>query len=143
MSSTPTAIAEFEYPRQVHFVDTDASGFAHFSVYVRMMEETEYAFLRSRGLCVVLYDELGTMGFPRLSASIKVNVPLVLEQQVSVRLILTRIDGKQIIYEFEVVDDENQVAVEGRFVVACCRFPDGKLPYAILTPDRVMEALTG
>lgn len=107
------------------------------------MEETEYAFLRSRGLCVVLYDELGTMGFPRLSASVNVINPLVFGQSVNVRLSLTENDGKQIRYEFEIFDENDQVAIEGNFLVASCRFPDGELPFAILTPDYVMKALRG
>lgn len=114
-----------------------------------MMEETEYAFLRSRGLCVVLYDERGTLGFPRLSASLKIHQPLAFEARVTVRLRLTEIDGKQITYEFEIVDENEIVdqtsqplAVEGRFQVACCRFPDDKPPFAILTPDHVIKALT-
>jgi len=112
-ASTTTAIAEFEYPREVHFVDTDATGFAHFSVYVR------------------------------LSASLQVNQPLSLGQRVKVKLSLIEIDGKHIVYEFNIVEQNNDVAVEGRFRVACCRFPDGELPYAILTPQFIMDALEG
>jgi len=141
LSTNSPIIACFDYSRQVRIVDTDASGFAHFSTYVRMMEETEYAFLRSRGLCVVLYDDLGTMGFPRLHAQIQIHSPLVFEQDVTVRLRLTKIDGKQIVYEFSIVDELDEVAVEGRFQVACCRFPDHKPPYAILTPEFVMDAI--
>lgn len=107
------------------------------------MEETEYAFLRSRGLCVVLYDERGTMGFPRLNAGIKINHPLVFEQEVRVRLRLTEIDGKQISYEFDILIEGDEIAVQGSFRVACCRFPDSELPYAVLIPQYVMEALAG
>ena len=107
-----------------------------------MMEEAEYAFLRSRGLCVVLYDQMGTMGFPRLSAAIKIHEPLAFNQEVTVQLQLVELDGKQIVYEFELVDDQQNVAVAGRFKVACCRFPKSDLPYAILTPEYIIEALT-
>ena len=113
-----------------------------------MMEETEYAFLRSRGLRVVLHDELGTLGFPRLSASLNIHDPLTLGQQVKVNLKLVEIDGKRIVYEFDIVDQNHDVAVQGRFSVACCRFPndtvgDGAGLYAILTPQFVMDALIG
>ena len=107
-----------------------------------MMEETEYAFLRSRGLSVVLYDELGTLGFPRLNAKIQIHLPLVLDQNVTVQLRLLKIDGKQIVYDFSILDDDENLAVEGSFLVACCRFPENKPPYAILTPEFVVEALT-
>ena len=108
-----------------------------------MMEETEYAFLRSRNLSVVLYDERGTLGFPRISAEINVIQPLQFEQNVEVRLSLTEIDGKQIVYEFVILVDGGQPVVTGRFVVACCRFPDRQPPFAVLIPARVESALRG
>ena len=133
--------AQFEFDREVRLVDTDATGFAHFASYVRMMEETEYAFLRSRGLSVVLYDERGTLGFPRLSASIQIRRPLELHEQVSVRLTLVKADGKQVNYDFEIVDASGAVAVEGHFQAACCRFPENRNPYAILMPDHILSSL--
>ncbi len=142
--ATPAAeaIATFQYRRVVRFVDTDGWGFAHFSSYVRMMEETEYAFLRSRGLNVKLTDERGTMGFPRLHASLQVHQPLVFDESVTVHLHLDQLDGKAIQYSFDLVDERNTVRITGKFQVALCRFPDNKPPYAILTPDYVIEALT-
>jgi len=161
----------FKHRWQVRFADTDASGVAHFSSYVRMMEETEYAFLRSRGLSVVLPDPRGTLGFPRLQASFRIHHPLSFEQTVEIHLRLVELDGKQIVYEFAIVDASEgnrgsgtiateeitakELAeeiltgssclraplVEGRFVVACCRFPDGQHPYAVLIPVKVMTAL--
>ena len=136
-----TAIASFKYFDEVRFVDTDLTGFAHFSTYVRMMEEAEYAFLRSRGLRVVLYDDRGTMGFPRLNVQLEIHHPLFVEEQIEVTLQLMKIDGKQIWYDFELVNQVGLIAVEGRFQVACCRFPDRKPPYAILIPDFVSQAL--
>ena len=142
-SNSGNAIAQFEYPRGVRQVDTDMSGFAHVSAYVRMMEETEYAFLRSRGLSVKLTDEKGVTGFPRLHASVQIAQPLVFDQQVIVYLSLMELDGKSIFYEFEIRDRDDLICVTGKFKVALCRFPDDKPPYAILTPDYVIEALSG
>ena len=142
-SDSTEAIARFEYSREVRLVDTDLSGLVHFSAYVRMMEETEYTFLRSRGLSVKLTDDKGVMGFPRLHASIQIAQPLVFDQQVIVYLSLIEMDGKSIFYQFEIRDRADQVCVTGKFKVALCRFPDDKPPYAILTPDYVIEALSG
>ena len=127
--------------RRIRWAETDASGYVHFASYVRMMEETEYGFLRSRGLRVVLYDDRGTIGFPRLNVDIKVVRPLVFDEQVRIQLDLTFIDGKKIVYEFEIVDEHAQQVATGLFHVACCRFPDDAPPYAILTPAFVTEAL--
>ena len=127
--------------RKVRWSETDASGAVKFEAYVRMMEETEYAFLRSRGLRVVLEDERGIFGFPRLNVNVKVERPAVFDEQLWITLELIHLDGKQIVYHFEVVDDDAQPVATGKFKVACCRFPAGELPYAILTPDFVLDAL--
>lgn len=106
------------------------------------MEETEYAFLRSRGLSVVLSDEKGILGFPRLSASIGLHQAARFDEDLLVELNLLEIDGKQIVYQFEITLLTGQQVASGQFRVACCRFPNGKPPYAILTPAHVVEALT-
>ena len=136
-------IAEFELIREVRLVDTDSTGFAHFSSYVRMMEETEYAFLRSRGLRVVLYYERGTMGFPRLHVGISIFDPVSFGEQVLVKLKLTELDGKQVTYRFDICNQDGEVIVEGIFRAAFCRFPDDAPPFAILIPEFVTAALTG
>ena len=109
------------------------------------MEETEYDFLRSRGLSVVLHDDRGTMGFPRLSVQIEILRPAVFEQSVTVQLELCRVDGKQIAYDFTIGDTEHsdQIIATGNFTAACCRFPSDAPPYAMLTPEFVVEALLG
>lgn len=107
------------------------------------MEETEYSFLRHCGLSVVLQDENGTIGFPRLSATLSIVRPAVFDERVEIGLGLVDIDGKQIIYNFEIVDDAGDPVANGRFRVACCRFPPQDAPYAILTPELVIRALTG
>lgn len=132
----------FELSRKIRWRDTDQSGVANLGTYVRLMEETEYAFLRSRGLCVVLQDKFGTIGFPRLNASLKIERPVQFDEQVWVTLELSQIDGKQIVYQFEIVDDGAQLVAVGHFKVACCRFPSDDSPFAILTPEFVMNALT-
>lgn len=140
--SDEVPLARFSYPREVRMVDTDASGFAHFSSYFRMMEEAEYGFLRSRGLSVVLKDERGTMGFPRINCGINIVRPLHLGEQVYVNVSLLRTDGKRVVYQFEIVDGDDKLAVTGEFLAALCRFPDGKMPYAILFPPGLTEKLT-
>ena len=137
------AMLEFTHHWRVRFVDTDASGFAHFSSYVKMMEETEYAFLRSRGLSVVWQDQRGILGFPRVSAKVQIHQPLRAEQSVEIRLRIVEIDGKQISYDFVLVVENGSTAATGTFVVAVCRFLDNQPPYAVLIPADVEVALLG
>ncbi len=108
-----------------------------------MMEETEYAFLRSRGLSVVMHDERGIMGFPRIKSKLNVTQPLIFEQEVYVRLNLTELDGKQLQYQFEIVDQSGEIWVTGTFDIACCRFPNDQPPFAVLIPGHVEAALAG
>lgn len=142
---TQSAIAKFTNHRRVSMSDTDASGTVHLGAYIRMMEETEYAFLRSRGLSVVLTDAKGILGFPRLEASIDVAAPAQFDEEVQIELNLIEVDGKQIIYEFAIKSltgaTESKDIATGRFRVVCCRFPSNDNPYAILTPLHVIEAL--
>jgi YbgC/YbaW family acyl-CoA thioester hydrolase len=135
-------INSFQTQRTVRFVDTDCSGSVHAGALIRMMEETEYAFLRSRNLSVVLSDEKGILGFPRLSASIDLHQSASFDEDLLVELNLLEIDGKQIVYQFEITLLTGQQVASGNFRVACCRFPNGKPPYAILTPAHIVEALT-
>jgi len=141
-SDHTSAINRLATTRTVRWVDTDASGMVHTSALIRMMEETEYAFLRSRGLSVVLTDSRGLMGFPRLSAEIEILNPVGFDAEVQVEIFLMLVDGKSVFYEFLITAADGVTVATGKFVVAVCRFPTGEPPYAILTPEYVIEALT-
>ena len=142
LSRPANALNRFQRTLAVRLVDTDASGMVHLSALIRMMEETEYAFLRSRGLSVVLSDGRGLMGFPRLSAEIEVHDFVGFDTEVKVEIFLLLVDGKTIHYDFVVATAEDVTIATGKFVVAVCRFPAGEAPYAILTPEYVIEAIT-
>lgn len=123
-------------------VDTDASGMVHIAALIRMMEETEYAFLRSRDLSVVLKDGRGMMGFPRLSTSIEVLEHVGFDEELIVEIFLVNVDGKTIEYVFSITQSNGTCVAKASFCVAVCRFPPDDPPYAILTPDFVIESLT-
>lgn len=145
-SNTKTAtdaISTFSTKQRVRWCDVDASGFLGVDSLVRKMEETEYAFLRSRSLSVVLRDGRGLVGFPRLSVDVEILSPVVFDEILTVELALTVLDGKSITYEFVVrSNDDTRNVAKGKFRVACCRFPDDAAMFAILTPEYVIEALT-
>ncbi len=126
--------------RRVEFADTDLAGFVHFSHYLRYMEETEYAFLRSLGLDVILDDERGKLGFPRYESLCRYLSPARYGQTVDVTLTVEKNDGKLITYAFGLKVGDRPVA-EGRLVVVCCRFPADREPFAIPVPDRVLAAI--
>lgn len=131
---------DFHRKHRVRWIETDLSGFVHFPNYIRMMEETEYAFLRSLGLSIVTEDDKGVFGFPRVSTSVEVRDPATADDELDIWLKIVGNDGVKIGYEFEIASPRGVVAM-GRFLIACCRFVPGKLPRAILIPDPYMERL--
>lgn len=127
---------------RVRWRDTDASGFANTAAYITWMEETEYAFLRSRDLSVVLKDEKGLIGFPRLRSELEVSNHAVFEDELAVAIELCEFDGKQMSYRFLITRPSDEVRIAaGKFTVACCRFLDDQMPFAILIPGWIEEKL--
>ncbi len=139
--SSPTTDADFQHRHRVRWRETDASGYVHFANYIRMMEETEYAFLRDRGLSVVMSDARGVIGFPRVSTNIEIHQPACLDDELVIAMRVAGNDGVKIEYRFS-IQRQSQPVASGRFVVACCRFPPGQPPRAILIPDFVTEQLS-
>ena len=133
--------------RRVEFSDTDMAGIAHFSNFFRYMEEAEHAFLRSIGKNVVLHDERGTLGFPKLEAHCQYKRPAIHDAEMTIELKVTCNDGKTIRHDCRVYqasnDDETDLRMlaEGYLHVACCRFPADGLPYPIPIPDDVLAAI--
>lgn len=130
----------FTYARRVEFAETDLAGFVHFSHYYRFMEETEYAFLRSIGLDVILDDPKGKLGFPRVESQCEYLFPARYGHTVMTHLTVEQNDGKQITYSFDLRVEDRPVA-RGKLRVACCRFLPDREPYAILLPERILSKI--
>ena len=91
-----TSDLPFRRSYRVRWRDTDASGFVHFANYIRFMEETEYAWLRTRGLAPVTHDKRGGIGFPRITTQIDIESPARVDDELEIRLIAAHNDGVQI-----------------------------------------------
>ena len=91
----------YQMQRRVEFSDTDMAGIAHFTNYFRYMEEAEHAFLRSRDLSVVLDDEKGKLGFPKMAANCDYKRPARYEEMVDINVTVSCDDGKSVTYECE------------------------------------------
>ena len=140
MTPNPSRMIDVDYRcrYRVRWRDTDTSGFANFGSYVRMMEETEYAFLRSLNLSIVMQDERGIIGFPRVSAEVEVQNAARLDEDLEIWLQVILNNGVKIEYRFEIARGPDVVAT-GTFLLACCRFPPGEPPRAILIPDFFLQ----
>lgn len=130
----------FKTQRRVEFNETDMAGIAHFTNYFKYMEEAEHEFLRSRGLSVVLDDEKGKLGFPKMEATCSYKRPAQYEEVIDVAVSIKCDDGKSVVYDCEFTSNGEKIG-GGRLRVAFCRFPIDKPPYAVLITDDVMKKL--
>jgi YbgC/YbaW family acyl-CoA thioester hydrolase len=130
---------QFHMSRRVEFGDTDMAGIAHFTSILRYMEEAEHGLLRECGLSVVMQDEKGKLGFPKLNVRCVYHHPARYEQLLEVGVTADCQQGKSVRYHCRVTHAGQPVA-EGQIEVAFCRFPaDGSAPYAIPLPDHVLR----
>ncbi|MEZ6096940.1 MAG: acyl-CoA thioesterase [Pirellulaceae bacterium] len=129
---------------QVEWIDLDATGLIRVERIVRWMEETEYEFLRSRGLSVSLRDDRGQFGFPRLRTEIEILDWPSVNEILRVNLKLADLSHKQLTYSFDIVfkSQPDRVIATGKYSAACCRFPTNDMPFPILIPDWVADRLT-
>lgn len=132
----------FHFQRRVEFAETDMAGIAHFSNFFRYMEEAEHAFLRDRGLSVVLHDDKGKLGFPKISATCEFRRPLEFEAVIDIDVDVSCVDGKTISYQCRFSSGDDLLA-EGELRVAFCRFPPDRPPYAIPIRAELLDQLAG
>ena len=126
---------EYRTTRRVEFADTDAAGIAHFTAFFAWMEETEHEFLRSRGLSVILHDQLDApLSWPRVGVSCDFSSAVRFEDVLDVRLSVVRIGEKSISYTFA-FSCEGRAVAEGRITAVCCRLSKAGPPVSVPIPD--------
>ena len=115
----------FSIKRRVQFAETDMAGIVHFANYFRWMEEVEHAFFRSRGLSVAMTHEGVELGWPRVNVGCEYYSPLRFEDEVELRLRITKVGGKSLSYEVDFLLDGKLTAL-GKSTSACCAHtPEG------------------
>ena len=132
--------AHFSIRRLVTFAETDMAGIAHFSNYFRWMEEVEHAFFRSVGLSVAMQHDGMHIGWPRVSVGCDFFGPVRFEDEVALRLRVTKVGDKSFHYEVDFLLGERRVAL-GRATSVCCTLEDGKMR-SIPIPAPLREKLT-
>jgi YbgC/YbaW family acyl-CoA thioester hydrolase len=115
----------FHTTRRVEFADTDMAGIIHFTRFFNYMEEAEHAFLRSRGLSVVMTHEGRRIGWPRVAASCDFVRPVRFEDVVEIQVKLARVGVKSLSYEFT-FEHQGDLVARGKLTTCCCEVgPDG------------------
>lgn len=113
-------MAQFVYHRRVQFAETDMAGIVHFSNYYRYMEEAEHAYLRSLGLSVMMTMPDGTViGWPRVRSSCSYEAPARYQDEIEIRLNVSRKGVKSLTLDFEFWRDTTRLA-RGTLKTVCC-----------------------
>jgi YbgC/YbaW family acyl-CoA thioester hydrolase len=126
----------FHYQRRVQFAETDLAGIAHFSWYLRYMEEAEHALWRAAGLSIVG----GDLHWPRVSAHADYKQPLRFEDEIDVT-VRAGFGRSRIQYGFEIQCRGAIVAV-GAMTSVCARAEGTGRLKTIGIPTNVRERLT-
>src|SRR5687768_12110773 len=130
----------FSIRRRVQFAETDMAGIVHFANYFRWMEEVEHAYFRSLGLSVAMTHEGVELGWPRVNVGCEFHGPLRFEDEVELRLRVTKVGGKSLSYEVDFLLNDKLVAL-GRSTSVCCKHTaDGLIPVTI--PESIRQRLT-
>jgi acyl-CoA thioester hydrolase len=111
---------EFSITHTVAFSETDMAGVVHFSNFFRMMEEVEHAFFRHVGLSVSMEWEQMHVSWPRVMAACEFITPLRFENQVELKLRITRLGEKSLSYEVDFLVAGQKAAV-GKITSVCCQ----------------------
>ena len=130
---------EFSILHRVQFSETDMAGVVHFSNYFRWMEIVEHAFFRSLGLSVMMTHEAVEIGWPRIACSCEYHGPARFEDEITLRLRVTKVGGKSLSYEVDFLNGQTILA-RGKLTSVCAAL-QGDAFQAIAIPEVVREKL--
>jgi len=122
----------FRLASEVAFVDTDASGWMHFSNVFRHVERAEHAFLLTRGVDVYDVTELG---WPRVHVECDYKLPLLPGDRIAVDLAISKIGNSSITWIFEIIHATKGVAASGSMTTV--RIDANGRPSAFAEVERV------
>ncbi|MEG0024869.1 MAG: hotdog domain-containing protein [Akkermansia sp.] len=113
----------FIYKRRVFFADTDASGVAHFSRLLCIVEEAEHQALRSVGIAVLSRD----CGWPRVHLDINYRSSGALNEELSVCIKPCKIGVSSLEWVVE-VSCGTRLVLDGAYTVVRVGSGGGKMP---------------
>jgi YbgC/YbaW family acyl-CoA thioester hydrolase len=126
---------EYRIVRRVEFSETDMAGIVHYSNFFRYMEAAEHAFFRSIGYSVVTRNVDPPVGWPRVHAECDYRRPIKFEDEIEIRMYVTRKKSKSLTYGFWFQKLEGSEMVDvalGSLTVVCVRHKDGQMKAATI-----------
>ncbi|HXE55309.1 MAG TPA: thioesterase family protein [Tepidisphaeraceae bacterium] len=133
-------LPEFSLTRRVQFSETDMAGIMHFSNFFKMMEEVEHAFFRSVGLSVSMQHDDIHIGWPRVSAACEFFGPVKFEDEVELKMRVTRVGEKSFSYEVDFLVGGMRMAL-GKTTSVCCALDQAGMK-SIAIPEALRTKLT-
>jgi YbgC/YbaW family acyl-CoA thioester hydrolase len=125
---------EFTFTRRVQFAETDMAGIVHFANFYRMMEEAEHAFFRSVGLSVHMEKDGVKIGWPRVATSCEYFGAAKFEDELTLKLRVTRLGEKSLSYEVDFFLGDKRLAL-GKSTSVCCVMEAGAMRSIPIPPD--------
>ncbi len=133
--------SEFKTRRKIEFADTDMAGIVHFTRFFVFMESAEHEFLRSLGTSVATEWEGNKIGWPRLTASCEYINPLRFEDEVEIKLWVSKKGTKSLTYQFHFTLEGQDIA-RGQLTTVCCVTNPGEKLQAIPIPDFIASKIS-
>ncbi len=131
----------FRTTRRVAWHDTDAAGIAHFTAFLRYMEDAEHELLRHVGLSVLARDDEGPITWPRVAVRCDFTASVTFEDVLDIEVRVARIGEKSVTYRFQFAHDGRPIA-HGVITAVCCRLdPQNKTPQSIAIPEWIAAQL--
>lgn len=131
---------EYRTKRKIEFADTDMAGIVHFSRFFVFMEAAEHEFLRSLGTSVATEWDGNKIGWPRLTASCEYLSPLRFEDEVDIRLWISKKGTKSLTYQFQFTHEGKDIA-RGQITTVCCIINPGEKMRAIPIPEFITSQI--
>src|SRR5256885_1133952 len=132
---------EFSINHRVQFSETDMAGVVHFANYFRWMEMVEHEFFRSLGLSVMMTHEAVAIGWPRIATSCEYFGPARFEDEITLKLRVTKVGGKSLSYEVDFFKADALLA-KGKLTSVCVSVRDGAFE-TISIPQALRQKLGG
>lgn len=132
---------DFQTQRRVEFSDTDAAGIAHFSAFMRYMEQAEHEFLRHLGTSVI--EELPDgkhLSWPRVRVECDFQGTAKFEDVLDIAVRVRKLGNKSVTYSFEFECRSKPVA-RGLVVVVCCEVQVGQSFQSVSIPAELRRKL--
>ena len=124
-----------ELKRRVRWADADPAFRINFPRYFEYFEEGEAELLRSCGFSLLKSNS--EYGFPRVHAECNFKRTLALDAEFTLRVSIGKLGRSSIRYEYQIFDEENELAAEGSMTVVATK--DGK---SVAMPEELRQALT-